>query len=244
MSKQLQAETHAGAIEVALTVGAASPGPVIQPRRVDPHAYVPPRPDCDNTARVVEVTRYSPLVGVSVTMTCTCRSTHWAYSPRHGGYRTAEEVPLDVVARQIRREGYELAGTWTAHLVPGEWEHVAHRAPVRRLPEPVRPESQPAPQIGPGERIEDMNPGRCQEWWRFTNADGFAYEVSHRAGCNPRPWLALDDRQQRVTTADTGEALLHAVREHAAERAQREAGTRLVQRIRALASQQAPTATH
>jgi len=103
----------------------------------------------------------------------------------------------------------------SVHLLTATGDAPAGRAPVV---------IQRTPEIGRSEGIEPMNPGRDQNWWRFTSEEGFAYEVSYRADRKPEPWRAMTaDGHRYVGSGLCSGALLGTVREHSAAQAEKSA---------------------
>ncbi|MET8703605.1 hypothetical protein ABZW10_32860 [Kitasatospora sp. NPDC004723] len=100
-----------------------------------------------------------------------------------------------------------------------------------------------------GERVAPMSPGWGQEWWLLREVHGFGFEINHRRGGR---WWVMERTREATDVpggvplprelADLGtfgsvEEALDALREHGRRRAEGEAGTRLVERIRRLAAE-------
>ncbi|MFD4535664.1 hypothetical protein ACFWNL_18490 [Kitasatospora sp. NPDC058397] len=93
-----------------------------------------------------------------------------------------------------------------------------------------------------GEDVAPMNPGWAQAWWLLRDSHGFGYEINQRKQWHVMAQVgvilgtSIPARLENLGRFDTIEDALAAVREHAQQRAEAEAGTILVERIKRLAA--------
>jgi len=181
-------------------LGEVSAGQPVPVRKANRRGPVQEQPACSGVAHFVDVAKASSMVGVAVRLVCPCGSTHWAKGV-DGGYKSAETVPVEEIARHIRGEGYEIAGDWSVRAIGGEFPHTVHRAPV--VP------TVPTPSVGVGEEIRMRTPGH----WVIA-VDGQVYTLWYRRAGE---WEATDSRWQPIVKSPVLGEVLVKVRMHRAE---------------------------
>lgn len=89
-----------------------------------------PRPACDDTGRSVVLDKASPLVGVALSLVCTCGATHYARAiDGASSIERAQTAPQ--LARVLRAWEVTLTGPWTAQLRTDHgFRRTAYTAPV------------------------------------------------------------------------------------------------------------------
>lgn len=114
----------------------ATARPLVTPeQRAARQAAADASPCATHNATEVEVS-LAPLTGAAVHLLCgQCRTSHWSKA-LDGTYADAAAVPVDAVARLIRRQGVQLAGGFRDHQPTGggTWSLPTRRARVERIP--------------------------------------------------------------------------------------------------------------
>ncbi|MFD8600408.1 hypothetical protein ACFV1L_35960 [Kitasatospora sp. NPDC059646] len=156
--------------------------------------------------------------------------------------RPVEPVPSPAAvaqeeARLRRRAAHRIAEQAGRDARREAGEAIRAQRAAERGPDPVFPGV-----LVEGEEVAPVNPGWAQTWWLVRDGFGFEFEISQRtrwhvmARAGVLLGTTVPAELENLGGFDTVEEALAAVREHAARRAEAEAGTRLVERVKRLAA--------